>query len=115
MKLRAFLSLILACGLLLSGLAYSANPPAAATTPAPAAASAKTYQVTGPIVAVTDTMITVMKGKDKWELDRDANTKVTGDLKVGATVTIMYRMTAASVEVKEAKAAKTAKPTTKKP
>ena len=45
-------------------------------------------------------MIVVMKGKERFEIDRDASTKVTGELKVGDKVTIMYTMTAKSVEVK---------------
>ena len=73
---------------------------------APAFAAEKTYQVTGPVLDVNDTTITVEKGKEKWELARTKDTKVTGDLKVGAKVTIQYTMTATSVEVKEAKAAK---------
>jgi hypothetical protein len=78
------------------------------------AAAPKTYQVTGPIVEVTADTITVMKGKEKWEIARDKDTKVTGDLKPGAKVTIMYRMTAATIEAKEdAKAAKPAKADTK--
>ena len=75
------------------------------------AASAKTYQVTGPVLEVTDTMIAVQKGKDRWEIQRDASTKVTGDLKVGAKVTIEYRMNATAVDVKSAAPAKS---TTKK-
>lgn len=67
------------------------------------AASVKTYQVTGPVLEVTDTMIAVQKGKDRWEIARDKDTKVTGDLKVGAKVTIEYRMTATTVEAKEGK------------
>jgi len=67
---------------------------------APMGAATKTYQVTGPVLEVTDTMIAVKKGSDRWEIARDASTKVTGDLKVGSKVTIEYRMTAASVEVK---------------
>ena len=69
------------------------------------------YQVTGPVLEVTDTKIVVQKGKDKWEIARDASTKVTGDLKVGAKVTIEYKMTATTVEVKgaPAKAAATKK------
>jgi hypothetical protein len=70
------------------------------------AATAKTYQVTGPVLEVSDTMIAVQKGKDRWEIARDASTKITGDLKVGAKVTIEYRMTATSVEAK-AEASKT--------
>ncbi len=78
------------------------------------AAAPKTYQVTGPIVEVTADTITVMKGKEKWEIARDKDSKVTGELKPGAKVTIMYRMTATTIEAKEdAKAAKPAKADTK--
>ncbi|MDB4983811.1 MAG: hypothetical protein JWM82_4563 [Myxococcales bacterium] len=73
----------------------------------PAFADDHSYQVTGPVLEVSDTSITVQKGKEKWTIARDKSTKVTGDLKVGAKVTIMYSMTAASVEVKgDAKAKK---------
>ena len=76
-----------------------------------AAAAVKTYQVTGPVLEVTDTMIAVKKGQDRWEIARDSGTKVTGDLKVGAKVTIEYRMNATAVEVKpEAAAAKKSAP-----
>ena len=61
------------------------------------AATAKTYQVTGPVLEVSSDMIVVQKGKDRWEIARDASTKVTGDLKVGSKVTIEYRMTATTV------------------
>jgi hypothetical protein len=67
------------------------------------AAGGKTYQVTGPVLEVTDSMIAVQKGKDRWEVNRDANTKVTGDLKVGEKVTITYTMSATEVEVKAGK------------
>lgn len=72
------------------------------------AAAPKTYQVTGPVLEVSDTMIVVKKGNDRWEISRDAGTTVKGDLKVGETVTIQYRMVAASVEVKPAKTSSTA-------
>ena len=68
------------------------------------AAAPKTYQVTGPVLELTADTIVVQKGKDRWEIGRDAATKVTGDLKVGSKVTIEYRMTAASVDVKGEKA-----------
>jgi hypothetical protein len=74
------------------------------------AGSTKTYQVTGPVLEMNDTMIAVQKGKDRWEIARDAGTKITGDVKVGSKVTITYTMTAATVEAKEAKGAKAAKP-----
>src|SRR5690242_9671184 len=73
------------------------------------AADAKSYQVTGPVLEVTPTVITVQKGNDKWEIQRNSNTKVTGDLKPGAKVTIYYTMTATEVEVKAGKSGKATK------
>ena len=64
------------------------------------AADAKTYQVTGPVLEVTPTTITVQKGDEKWQIARTKETKVTGDLKVGSKVTIQYRMIGVSVDVK---------------
>ena len=69
------------------------------------AASAQAYQVTGEVDAVSPTSITVKatggKNKgEKFEMTRGADTKVTGDLKKGAKVTIEYTITARSVEVK---------------
>ncbi len=75
------------------------------TTATLAFGAGKTYQVTGPVLSVTDDAIVVQKGNEQWEIARDASTKVTGDLKVGAKVTIEYRMTATTVTVKEGKAA----------
>jgi hypothetical protein len=68
-----------------------------------AAPLALAYQVTGPVLEVTDSKIVVEKDKEKWELARDKDTKVNGTLKKGSKVTIQYRMTATSVEVKDAK------------
>jgi hypothetical protein len=77
---------------------------ALAALAAPAlAAQPKTYQVTGPVLEVTPDLIVVQKDTDRWEIARTADTKVTGDLKKGEKVTVTYRMTAASVEVKAAK------------
>ena len=78
------------------------------------AEEANTYQVTGPIIELTDAKIVVMKGKDKWELARNADTKVTGELKVGAKVTIQYSMTAQTIEAKDDKAKAPAKDKAKK-
>ena len=78
------------------------------------AGAPKSYQVTGPVLEVKDDSVTVQKGNEKWEIARDAGTKVTGDLKVGAKVTIYYTMKAGEIEVKEAKAAKPAKEAPKK-
>lgn len=62
----------------------------------------KTYQVTGPVLEVKDDMVVVQKGKDKWEIAMDKDAKVTGDLKVGSKVTIMYTMKATTIDVKAA-------------
>jgi hypothetical protein len=73
------------------------------------AAGPKTYQVTGPVLELKDDLIVVQKGSDKWEIARGKDTKVTGDPKVGSKVTIEYRMTATTIEVKDAKAKETKK------
>ena len=70
------------------------------------AADTKSYQVTGPVLEVTPTAITVQKGNDKWEIARNSSTKIPGDIKVGDKVTIYYTMVAAEVEIKDAKGTK---------
>jgi hypothetical protein len=65
----------------------------------------KTYQVTGDVLEATDDIIVVQKGKEKFEIARNADTKVTGDLKPGGKVTVEYRMIATSAEVKPGKGA----------
>src|SRR4051794_3196462 len=92
---RTLLSLMIAGSTALTGAAFAGSP--------------SSYQVTGPVMAVDDSMITVMKGKEKFEVARDSNTKGTGDLKVGDKGTIMYTMTAKEVEVKAAKTDKAKK------
>ena len=64
------------------------------------AEATKTYQVTGPVLEVTDSTITVQKGKEKWQLARDKETKAPGEVKVGDKVTIEYTMSAKSIESK---------------
>ena len=61
---------------------------------------AMAYQVTGPVLEVSDTKIVVQKGKEKWEMARDASTKTKGEVKVGDKVTVEYKMTATSIESK---------------
>ena len=90
--MKAAFSLLAAASLALSSAVYAAGE--------------KTYQVTGPVLEVTDTMIAVQKGKDRWEINRDANTKVTGDLKVGEKVKVTYTMSATDIEVKAGKGKK---------
>ena len=71
------------------------------------ASPAKTYQVTGPVLEVRSDMIAVQKGNDRWEIARDASTSMKGGTpKVGDKVLIEYRMSATSVEVKPAAAAR---------
>ncbi|WP_026841733.1 hypothetical protein [Citrifermentans bremense] len=71
------------------------------------AGAPKTYQVTGPILEVKDDTVVVQKGKEKWEIAKDKDTKSTGDLKVGSKATVTYTMKAASIDVKgDAKTAK---------
>jgi len=72
-------------------------------------AGPKIYQVPGPVLEIKGDVIVVQKGTDKWEIAKDAATKITGDLKVGAKVTIEYTMTAKTIEAKgEAATSKTA-------
>jgi len=95
MKTNTAFSLLAAASLALSSAAF--------------AGSAKDYQVTGPILEVNDSMIAVQKGKDRWEIARDANTKASGEMKVGDKATVHYTMTATDIEVKAGKAEKGAK------
>jgi hypothetical protein len=73
--------------------------------------AAEKYQVTGNVVAVDGTNITVLKGKEKFEIAIGSATVPAG-VKVGSKVTVFYSMTAATIESKDkaaapAKAAKT--------
>lgn len=65
-----------------------------------AQAADKTYQVTGPVVDVTDTSITVQKGKENWTMAKGADTKGAAGVKKGDKVTVEYTMTAKSIEAK---------------
>lgn len=69
-----------------------------------ASAADKSYQVTGPVLEVRDDAVVVQKGKEKWEIAKTADTKVDGELKKGAKVTVHYKMTATSIEAKAAPA-----------
>ena len=91
MNMKAAFSLLAAASLAFSSVAFG---------------GAKTYEVTGPVLEVNDSMIVVQKGKDRWEMNRDANTKVTGDVKVGDKVHVTYTMSATEVEVKAGKGGK---------
>lgn len=80
------------------------------------AGAPKSYQVTGPVLEFDGDHVTVLKGKDeKHEIAFDKDVKVTGgEIKKGAKVTVMYKMIAISVDVKEAAKEKPAKEAPKK-
>jgi hypothetical protein len=80
-------------------------------------AMTKDYQVTGPVVDIRDDAIIVKKGNDNWEIARDKGTKTSGEIKKGDKIMIKYKMTATSIEGKEAPKSKAAagnKPEAKK-
>jgi hypothetical protein len=84
MKMKTALTLIAAANLAISGGTL--------------AAGAKTYQVTGTVLESTPTMVVVQKGDERWEIDIDPQTKLTGELKVSSKVTITYVMSASKVD-----------------
>jgi len=63
-----------------------------------AGAADKTYQVTGPVMEVKPDSIVVQKGKENWEI---AKGDVKTEVKKGDKVTVQYKMTATSIEVKK--------------
>ncbi len=87
---KSILASVLCGGLLFSAIAASTS-------------DVKSYQVTGPVLDMNSSSITVKKGSDNWQLARDKSTKVTGDLKVGSKVTIYYTMMATEIDVKDKK------------
>ncbi len=87
MKKSALLSIVAATLFLAGNNSFAAEP--------------NTYQVTGPVLEVTDDIIAVQKGKERWEIARDSSTKAS-EMKVGDKVTITYTMRAKKIEVKAA-------------
>jgi hypothetical protein len=85
MKTNTVFSLIAVISLALTGGAFAAG-----------------YQLKGKVTKVGKSTFTVDTGKQKMEIARDANTKVKGDLAVGAEVTVKYMMHATSVDSKAA-------------
>ncbi len=71
MKIKTWASLIAAGSLALSGVVFG-----------------QAMEVTGKVTAVTQNMITVQTTTGVWQVTRGSDVKVTGDLKVGGTVTI---------------------------
>ena len=93
MKTNTAFSLLAAANLALSGATF--------------AAGAKTYQVTGTVLEMTGSKITVQKGTERWEIDLDPTIKTSGDLKVGSTATVTYVMSATKVQASGASATTT--------
>jgi hypothetical protein len=60
--------------------------------------AAKSYQVTGTVLEVTESTITVDKKGEKFEIARPAG--MGGDVQKGAKVTVQYSMTATSIDIK---------------
>lgn len=83
--------LALATTMLFSGAAFAGEE------------KAKEYQVTGEVMEVTDTVVTIktVKGDETWELEIGNGTQIEGKLKKGEKVTIHYRMLAKSIDKKE--------------
>ena len=71
------------------------------------------YQVTGSVVAVDGSKITVLKGKENFEIAL-GSAKVPDGVKVGSKVTVHYTITASEIESKD-KAAAPAKTKEEKP
>ena len=50
----------------------------------------QTSEMTGKVVAVSPTAITLQKGAEVWNIKRGSSTSVNGTLNVGSTVTVKY-------------------------
>jgi uncharacterized membrane protein len=73
MKMKSILIAIAAASLTLSSTVF-----------------AQTAHMTGKVIAVTSDKITVQNGKEVWDINLTASTTVSGDKKVGSTVTVTY-------------------------
>jgi hypothetical protein len=69
------------------------------------AMKSQTFQVSGPVVDLSATTVTLEKAKgERWVIARDAITRVLGgELKVGNQVTVSYVMAADNIVVKSGK------------
>ena len=73
MKMKFVVSLVLIANLLVAITAFG-----------------QTTNVTGKVLAVSSTSITLQSGTDVWDIKRTQTTTVSGTLKVGSSVTITY-------------------------
>jgi|WetSurMetagenome_2_1015567.scaffolds.fasta_scaffold21288_3 hypothetical protein len=67
------------------------------------AAGSKTYMIDGTVTDIKGDVFTIQKDTAKYEMTRDTGAKVNGDMKVGSKVTVIYKMTATTIVVKEGK------------
>jgi len=68
-----------------------------------AQAATRAILITGPITDVREDMIVIQKGKQQWEIARGPSTKVRGELRKGALVTIEVYLSAGTIDVREEK------------
>jgi hypothetical protein len=68
---------------------------------APAMAATRAIIVTGPITDIRDDAIVIQKGKQQWEIARNPGTKVKGELRKGALVSVEVYLNAGTIEVRE--------------
>lgn len=68
------------------------------TVLAQAAMAAKSYQVTGTVKSVTGSTITVVKGKENFEIELGG--QKADSIKAGDKITVKYSMTATEIEKK---------------
>jgi hypothetical protein len=66
-------------------------------------AGSKNYALDGTVTDIKENVFTIQKDNVKYEMTRDADAMVNGELKVGSKVTVIYKMTATKIVVKEDK------------
>jgi hypothetical protein len=68
-----------------------------------AGAATRAILITGPVTDVREDVIVIQKGKQQWEIARGPATKVRGELRKGALVTIEVYLSAGTIDVREEK------------
>jgi len=83
--------------------AVDVPPPGLPEKRGPALDAIKPIRITGQVVEVRDDVIVLQKGKERWEVARHAGTRIKGEIRKGARVTVDFRAVAASIEVRDEK------------
>ena len=68
-----------------------------------ALAATRAVVISGPITDIREDMIVIQKGKQQWEIARGPSTKVRGELRKGALVTIEVYLSAGTIDVRDEK------------